>query len=181
MADNQSTIMHFFGKNSNSTSMCTPPDPIDKILGLPLTGQKENVSVNGSVKEHQLSKHGKKRGLYSNFDSGLKATIRRYAAENRNAKAIRCFGKQGIEIKESTVRRFKEAYLLKLKQTKGDKSKVKQLEAKARGRPLMLGEEIDSEVRKYVQQLRFVAQLKKFFRSFTKYFFNSQLGLLEAL
>ena len=71
----------------------------------------------------------------------------------------------GININESTARRLKSEYLQKLNQeiaaTRAQNSEgtsqsitIKALETKERGRPLLLGVELDAAVQEYVRSLR---------------------------
>jgi hypothetical protein len=163
MTDRQGTISMFFRRKAASSTVTSSASSSNStengqnvLLGLPQSEHHPDVAeVNAHVRKNQLSKTGKKRGPYSNFAPDFKAEVGRYAAEHGNTKAVEHFSKLGRNIKESTVRRFKEAYFLKLKENKGDKSKVVQLNSKSRGRPLILGEEVDKNVRDYVKQLRY--------------------------
>ena len=56
----------------------------------------------------------KKRGSYSKISPEDKATIGRYASENGVTKALHCFKEK--KLKESTVRDWKKAYELALKE-----------------------------------------------------------------
>ena len=85
-----------------------------------------------------------------------KAKVAKYAAENGTTKAIRHFAKDMPELKESTVRGWRTAYLrelaIKVKAGEGDLS-VKKLPAVEKGRPLLLGQELDRQVRAYLTAL----------------------------
>lgn len=83
---------------------------------------------------------------------GVMATIRYYAKHFPN-----------LPLKETTVRRIKNVYLSELKKgsfeashsgESGDGEVVQQLPAKKKGRPLLIGEELDQQVREYLQALR---------------------------
>ena len=78
------------------------------------------------------------------------ATLRYYAT---------CF--PYLALKETTVRRIKNVYLSELKNGSFETSHsselggvVQQLPPKKKGRPLLLGEELDKQVRDYLQVLR---------------------------
>ena len=60
-------------------------------------------------------------------------------------------------IPETTARRLKKEYLLKLKEVNKNAvtpSPVKRLPTKAQGRPLLVGEELDSSIQAYINNLR---------------------------
>ena len=84
-------------------------------------------------------------------EHGVTATIRYYAKRFPD-----------LSLEETTVRRIKNVYLSELKKgsfeashsgESGD-SEVQQLPPKKKGRPLLLGEELDRQVRDYLQVLR---------------------------
>jgi len=102
------------------------------------------------------------RGQYNSYSKEQHALIGKYAAENGATKAAKHYtAAWGIEINESTARRFKEKYLNKLKDevleqhkqqaenkeaSDGEEQKdepivITKLEIKPRGRPLLLGEQ----------------------------------------
>ena len=99
------------------------------------------------------------RGKYNGYTVEQRAEISKYAAENGATNAAKQYtAAWGIRINESTVRRLKSEYLEKLKE-EVSKSKraiqesgsitIKALETKERGRPLLLGAELDAAVQEY--------------------------------
>ena len=64
--------------------------------------------------------------------------------------------KLNIKINESTVRRFKNAYLEERRRKRDDDSdtEVKELHPKKRGRKVILGEKLDDMVRCYISRMR---------------------------
>ena len=86
-------------------------------------------------------------------EHGVTATLRYYAKRFPN-----------LALKETTVRRIKNVYLSELKkgsfetshssESGGDSKVVQQLPSKKKGRPLLLGEELDKQVCDYLQVLR---------------------------
>lgn len=85
--------------------------------------------------------------------------IGKYAAENGATSAAKYFSsKWNVTINESTARRLKTEYLEKLnealKSKPGETVTVDSLETKQKGRPLLLGEELDAAVQEYVSSLR---------------------------
>ena len=82
--------------------------------------------------------------------------IGKYAAENGTTNAIRHFSKEFPNLKESTIRGWRSAYLLEFKlRTKGDEDlRVDRLPQGKIGRPLLLGETLDQQVQAYLGMLR---------------------------
>ena len=99
---------------------------------------------------------GMKRGPYGVYPSDMRAKIGRYAAEMGVVAAARRFSKElSRPVNESTVRGMKKAYLLQLNQGADvNPGPITDLPQKCRGRPLLLGNEGDERVRKFVTALR---------------------------
>ena len=106
-------------------------------------------------------------GRYNQYTPEERAAIGKYAAENGPTRAAKYFSeKLNIQISEPTARKFKEEYLKKLRElltkeqsTSGSSTscprvEVKALPTKTQGRPLLLGEELDKCVQKYIKHLR---------------------------
>ena len=98
------------------------------------------------------------RGRYEVFSSDEKAKIGKRAAEYGVLASIRHFSKIYPDrvLKESTVRGWKNKYkneLLKL-QKSNEEVVVRELVDRKRGRPLLLGNELDVQVQAYVNALR---------------------------
>ena len=94
------------------------------------------------------------RGAYAKLSSEQQATIAEYAYLHGNAAAVSRFSKElGMAIKESSVRTWKVKYQKELQRKrqagKMDLS-VKSLPSQKRGRPLLLGEKMDKEVKSYI-------------------------------
>ena len=106
------------------------------------------------------------RGKYNCYTPEQRAQIGKYATENGATNAAKRYtAAWWIAINESTARRLKSEYLEKLKQKflsterESDRSTdgpitIKGLETKERGRPLLLGDELDAAVQEYIQSLR---------------------------
>ena len=99
-----------------------------------------------------------KRGQYDKtITETQKAKIARYAAESGSAAALRHFmTKQGLELKESTVRGWKKRYCAELpsQKRKGDDKPVEKLPAQAWERPLVLGQDVERHAMKVIHQVR---------------------------
>ena len=86
---------------------------------------------------------------YEIFSADEKSMIGKRAAEHGVLSTIRHFSKvyPNHDLKESTVRGWKNRYINEL---------VRELVDKKRGRPLLLGKELDAEVQAYIHDLRLV-------------------------
>ena len=84
------------------------------------------------------------------------AAIGEYASLHGNQAAIRHFSEQfGVDVKASSVQTWKGKYVVEInrKRKAGDMNdlSVKSLPVKKRGRPLLLGEKLDTEIKCYIQ------------------------------
>ena len=114
-------------------------------------------------------------GQYNSYSKEQRAMIGKYAAENGSTTATKHYSAVwGIPINESTARRLKEKYLEKLKEAileqrrkqaesrdtsnseehKEEPIVISELETKPRGRPVRLGEQLDSLVKEFISNLR---------------------------
>ena len=123
--------------------------------------QKEVESttrVAAAVQSGSVAKGAMKRGQYDKTVTEIqKARIARYAAENGIAAALRHFKtKQGLELKESTVRGWKTTYCAELasRKRKGDDKPVEKLPVQALGRPRALGQDVERHAMKVIHQIR---------------------------
>ena len=95
-----------------------------------------------------------KRGTYEHFTPEENALIGKRAAEFGIRASIRYFSTKfpGHSLKESSVRTWMTKYQKELAARKraGEDTTVKELGKKKTGRPLMLGEELDRQVRAYL-------------------------------
>ena len=98
-----------------------------------------------------------KRGSYQKYTAEDRALIGKKAATDGIASAMRYFSARGYaSLKESSVCTWKQQYLKEISYLKrqGKDTCVKAIESKKRGRPLMLGEEVDKQVRTYLKAFR---------------------------
>lgn len=96
-----------------------------------------------------------KRKQYAKFTPEQRAEIGRRAAEHGVASTIRYYASQ-YSLKESTIRGWRDSYIREMKKRKMENKPVNvtELPEKRRGRPLLLGEELDRQVQAYVTALR---------------------------
>ena len=95
-------------------------------------------------------------GEYLSITSAQKYSIGKHAAENGVTATIRYYAKAFPDLplsnlKGTTVRRLKNNYQASLKTDQGSS---KELPGKKRGRPLMIGVDLDQQVRDYISCLR---------------------------
>lgn len=100
---------------------------------------------------------GKTRGTYTKFTPERKAEIGKRAAEHGVAATVRYYEKRFPGIKESSVRTWKNVYTSEIGKRRREGSEdftVQKLPEKERGRPFLLGEELEMQVRAYLTALR---------------------------
>ena len=101
----------------------------------------------------------KPKGKYTKFTPEQKASISEYGSLHGNQAAARLFLKQlGVEMKPISVQTLKGKYLAKIsrKRKAGETCdlSIKSFPVKKRGSPLLPGEELDTEVKRYNQVVR---------------------------
>ena len=107
----------------------------------------------------KLSTSPSSRRPYAKVSSEQQAKIARYASMHGNVSAAHRFSKElGIVMKESSVQVWKGKYMAEIARKQetdetGDIS-VTKLPSKKRGRPLLLGEKLDTAVKCYIQAVR---------------------------
>ena len=87
------------------------------------------------------------RGEYTKLSSEEKAKIAKRAAEHGVAATIRYYAKRGFpHLKESSVRTWRNAYnrQIRIRLNEGSDMTVEKLPEKKKGRPYLLGEELDT-------------------------------------
>ena len=110
--------------------------------------------------ENSKKQIGKKRGPYQGgISEGNKVKVAKYAAKLGVSACLRYFKRTGefTDLKESTVRGWMNAYKKELSRTAGStdgRTSVDVLPSKRRGRPLLLGEELEEQVKASIQHVR---------------------------
>ena len=126
---------------------------------------KEDIEAAQKSMSKALATSTEPRGKYNSYSFEQRAMIGKYAAENGATSAARHFTTVwGINVNESTARRLKSQYLKKLedisKQRRRENASTSEpivittLETKDRGRPLLLGVDLDALVQEFVNNLR---------------------------
>ena len=138
--------------NSKGSTFPDPSSPLSKIV--PSTSIEEsNKEVTALIVESRDKKHGP----YVIVSLEHKARVGKYAADHGTTDAIRHFAKDFPNLHESTVRGWKTAYLKEVcVQVKAgvDEVSVERLPEVPKGRPLLLGKQLDQQVREYLNALR---------------------------
>ena len=149
-------LLKYFAK---SKSLPDPNGPLSSKLK-PETIDSANRKVSallastGSSSAKDDGSGQRSRGSYMKFTSEQKAQVARYALESRNKWAIVKYSKQwGVDLKESTVRTWKYTEGLR-KRKPMEPLPIKALPDRKQGRPLLLGDELDTAVQAYVESIQ---------------------------
>ena len=151
-----SLFKYFKRKDTPKSLLPEPTGPLSKAI------PSSRIEVVNSVVEPLVEKASDEcsnsakdksksvRGAYEKFSADEKAAIGKRAAEHSVSATIRHFSKiyPDRPLKESTVRGWKNQYNREVVRLKngGKEVVVRELIDKKRGRPLLLGEEMDEQV-----------------------------------
>ena len=106
----------------------------------------------------QVTNEAGKRGPYRKYSPQERLEIGRYASDHGTAAAARYFSRKlQQKIRESTVQYIRKEYVRGLARKRAaseDEGDFTSLPHKKRGRPVLLGEELDGEVQTYVKKVR---------------------------
>ena len=103
-------------------------------------------------KTEKVASTGKKRDSYVTTSEELKVKVAKYAAEDGASASLRHLkSAQELDLKESTVRGWVTTYQKRLD---SKPLTVSVLSEKSRGRPLLVGSELEEQVKSFVGQLR---------------------------
>ena len=98
------------------------------------------------------------RGPYTKLTPAQRLMIGKRASEHGTTATMKYFSKRYpgkfSSLKETTVRRLKNIYRAELRVSDSKAQDLTELPLQKTGRPLMLGEELDKQVREYVHDLR---------------------------
>ena len=106
---------------------------------------------------------GRKGSKYATFSPSERAMIGKYCQENGPAATLRKFKSQFDKLSESTVRSFGKKYTaevrvkkrkLEFSENDTDELEITEMHPKKRGRPLLLGQDLDMKMQEYVKMLR---------------------------
>ena len=132
-------------------SLPSPNGPLAECIG------SETIKNANQAVVEATSKPSKARGTYRHVDVEMQVKIAQYACEHGNKAAMEHFTCQlGFDVKKSSVSTWKMKYLAEVKRRVkiGESAVVKRLPVKKRGRPLLIGEKLDGEVKAYIRAIR---------------------------
>ena len=114
-----------------------------------------NKRVKSCLEDAKTDPPKAKRGKYNVYTPDERAQIGRYASENGPTRAAKHFSKLwNRKVPEPTARRLKSEYQRTMHET--GVAAVRKLPTKPQGRPLLLGQVIDTAVQDYIKALRSV-------------------------
>ena len=99
----------------------------------------------------------KTTGTYQRISLAKQAMVAKYACQHGNNAAARHFSKEfGVPVKPSSVSTWKLKYVaeVKLQVQNGDTPAVCSLPSRKRGRPMLLGDKLDTDVKHYIRAVR---------------------------
>ena len=151
------SILKYFRQDVDGSATNKLPDPHGSLSKeVPSSAiERANTSVMPII-EHLESG---KRGKYLILTPAQRYKIGRRAAEHGVTATLCYYSRRFAELKlkETSVRRLKNEYHASLKKPGASSSSVeeiKELHCKKAGKPLLLGEELDKQVREYVKYMR---------------------------
>ena len=145
-------LKYFRSRKDSDKEESSLPDPNGELSEkMP----SSSITVANTMVNEILEKPRGKRGAYLALTPAQKFSVGKRAAESGVTGTIRYYAKTfpDIPLKETSVRRMKNDYLSHLK-TSEKSEDVQELPGKKRGRPLLLGEQLDKQVRGYILYLR---------------------------
>ena len=146
------SLLKFFTVKEKKTSVLpSPTGPLSKEIP-----SSSIVAANAEVSKVLNEKFSIKRGEYTKLTSKEKAEIGKRASEHGIASTIRHLAKKYPNLKESSVRTWKNIYLAELRRrrTCQESLTITELPEKKKGRPLLLGDQLEFEVIRYLKDLR---------------------------
>lgn len=113
------------------------------------------LAANNAI-EQQTRGQKRKRGSYVSYSDSTRAEVARYACQHGNSAAARHFSKKlSCNLNESVVRGWVTKYKKQLKAKPTiDPQEISELPTAKRGRPLLLGHELDTQVAEHVLAIR---------------------------
>ena len=140
-------LFRYFKREKNNL-----PDPHGPLAqSVPSTSIE---AANSEVRSVIESQNNKKRGQYAKYTPEQKSMIGKRAAEHGVVAAVRYYIRDFPNLKENTVRDWRNAYRLELRKRVRDESEgdnnITELPQKKKGRPLLLGEKLDKQVQAYL-------------------------------
>ena len=145
-------LLKFLKLDPAKRGLLHPSGPLSTVIpALSISAANEEVKKVVTIGENK-----NERGPYVKFSNEAYLVIARYAAENGLAASLRHFVSCFPYLKESSIRTWRNLYQTELsrKRKVKDDSDILELPQKKKGRPLLLGDKLDDQVKSYVQYLR---------------------------
>ena len=125
------------------------PDP--NQIEDPALAEEQDL-INKEITATTPSTRKRKRGNYNYYDDETRCKIAKYASLHGNTAAARHFSTYlGKKISECTVRNYKKKLTNQIQRTK---QPINSLPSNKRGRPPILGEELDNKVQDALKRIR---------------------------
>lgn len=158
-------MFKYFTKKALPSTLPHPNGPLAEVIpstSIDAANKEVQAIIESATRQENLGEEsgpeGKdtKRGPYVKFSQQAKITVAKYATEHGVAAALRHFVKRFPELKESSIRTWRNGYIIVMQRKRkvGDDSSLNELPEKKRGRPLLLGDRLDGQVRSYIEYLR---------------------------
>ena len=114
------------------------------------------ATVNQTITTAQDKSSKRKRGQYLTHLDDARLAIPKYANIHGATKAARKFSTADKKLSESTVRTWVNKFRKEMKKTEKDFDEMtaKDMSSKPRGRPLLLGDELDQQVQDHLKAIR---------------------------
>ena len=143
--------------NPEPNCLPDPQGPLSKEI--PSTSITAAVEAAMQIKE-TCGNEKKRRGHYQKLSPEIKAELLKYSSINGVAATLRRYSKTYPGLKESSIRTWRDVYRFELKRmlqsvsmNKKNEVDITQLPQKT-GRPYLLGDALDEQVRRYILCLR---------------------------
>ena len=152
------SLHSYFKKTIKTDVLPSPNGPLKEVIPSS-TIAALNKDVEKELSTTSTAESGDKRGPYSKLTPGQKAMIGKRAAVYGVTASMRYFKNKypDMELKETSVRRFKNSYLCKVKQKRkidDEDTETEELPSKKRGRPTLLSEDVERQLKAYLVALR---------------------------
>ena len=154
------SILNYFKPiKSIDDKLPDPKGPLNSKIGLSSsTIASANSAVRSAMLHSTTSSTSSSRGPYLHLTPAQKFQIGKRASEHGVTNTL-CYYKKSfpdLPLKETSVRRFKDSYRESLRKRARDDNcdELDELPSKKMGRPLLVGDEIDRQVKEYLKYLR---------------------------
>ena len=134
---------------TNAVDLCN--DELDKIY---------SSTCSSTCSETESTPKSSKRGIYQILSPADRAEVRKYASQYSTPQTIAHFTDR-FQLKSTSVRNLKSKYLKELSRKRklfdesdSSECEINELRPAKRGKPLILGHELDNKVKNLIVELR---------------------------